>query len=69
MTVPLWVHALVPSEGDFHGAAEWLVDPIISNYVLGNNEIFYHEDVAAEVTDWFCYPSRLFNDEKASWGT
>jgi hypothetical protein len=46
MTAPLWIYALAPLEGDFHGAAElssatpWLVDPIISNYLLGNNEIF-----------------------------
>jgi hypothetical protein len=45
MTALLWVYALAPLEGDFHGAAEpspatpWLVNPIISNYLLGNNEI------------------------------
>ena len=46
MAALLWAYALAPLEGDFHGAAEpssatpWLVNPIISNYLLSNNEIF-----------------------------
>ena len=73
MAALLWVYALTPLEGNSHGATPepssaipWLVNPIISNHLPGNNEIFTvrmsHLPLKGP-TRYVVHPDR-FNDEK-----